>query len=234
MNLLLFLGTIIISFLAVRLGAVAFQMTGLEWSVAKFQALSCFSGTGFTTKEAELIVGHKQRRKIASILMITGNAGLVTLIATFANSMKTTFAISKIKIPFLDVLVPVKLIPLINLVVIILFVFLSYKFFTASKISQRITDLLKKKIKFKPVFIEEIPFGINSMGILKLFIHAQSNLLEKEARDLKLNEYDIELLLIERAGKKLLKPYLDQKIVLNDKIVFFGNIKEIKKILIKK
>ena len=57
MNLLLFIITIIISFIAVRIGAIVFELTGIEWSLAKFQALSCFGGTDFTTKEAELIVG---------------------------------------------------------------------------------------------------------------------------------------------------------------------------------
>ncbi|MBU0630609.1 MAG: hypothetical protein KKC80_06825 [Candidatus Margulisbacteria bacterium] len=55
---------------------------------ARFQSLSCFSGTGFTTQESELVTGHPQRRKIASYLMILGNAGLVTLIATFANTIR--------------------------------------------------------------------------------------------------------------------------------------------------
>ena len=72
MNLILFLMTIATSFIAVRVGAVAFHLTGLEWPLAKFQALSCFSGTGFTTKEAELITGHPKRRQIASILMVLG------------------------------------------------------------------------------------------------------------------------------------------------------------------
>ena len=50
--LTLFILALISSFIVVRIGAIAFQLTGLEWSLAKFQALSCFSGTGFTTKEA--------------------------------------------------------------------------------------------------------------------------------------------------------------------------------------
>lgn len=60
MNLLLFIVVVVISFIMVRIGAIAFQLTGLEWSLAKFQSLSCFSGTGFTTKEAELITGNPQ------------------------------------------------------------------------------------------------------------------------------------------------------------------------------
>ncbi len=52
MNLVLFITVLIVSFVIVRIGAIAFQLTGIEWSLAKFQALSCFTATGFTTKEA--------------------------------------------------------------------------------------------------------------------------------------------------------------------------------------
>ena len=47
---------ILISFLFVRAASIAFMMTGLDKNKARFQALSAFSGTGFTTKEAESIV----------------------------------------------------------------------------------------------------------------------------------------------------------------------------------
>ncbi|MHC4256266.1 MAG: TrkA C-terminal domain-containing protein, partial [Planctomycetota bacterium] len=67
MGLFLFIIVLVVSFIAVRIGAIAFQLTGLNWELAKFQALSCFTGTGFTTRESELIVGHGQRRKIASV-----------------------------------------------------------------------------------------------------------------------------------------------------------------------
>jgi hypothetical protein len=42
MNLILFLVALIASFIVVRIGAIAFQLTGLDWPLAKFQALSCF------------------------------------------------------------------------------------------------------------------------------------------------------------------------------------------------
>jgi len=63
-NLFIFIFTIIIAFVIVRIGAIAFELTGLERSLARFQALSCFSGTGFTTRESELIVSSPQRRRI--------------------------------------------------------------------------------------------------------------------------------------------------------------------------
>jgi hypothetical protein len=60
---LLLVATVLVSALVVRIGAVAFEMTGLDRDKAHFQALSCFSGTGFTTREAELITGHHYRRR---------------------------------------------------------------------------------------------------------------------------------------------------------------------------
>ncbi|MBN2457079.1 MAG: DUF2179 domain-containing protein [Sedimentisphaerales bacterium] len=80
MNVMLFIIVVIASFIIVRIGAIAFQLTGLEWSLAKFQSLSYFSGTGFTTREAELVTGHPQRRRIATVLIILGNAGLVRVV----------------------------------------------------------------------------------------------------------------------------------------------------------
>lgn len=42
-------------------------MTGLDINIARFQALSAFTGTSFTTKEAEDVVDHPQRRRIIII-----------------------------------------------------------------------------------------------------------------------------------------------------------------------
>ncbi|MEZ5557045.1 MAG: TrkA C-terminal domain-containing protein [Pseudomonadales bacterium] len=84
------LATIVVSILIVRAGAIALVMTGMDYEKAKFQALSAFSGTGFTTREAERVVGNARRRRIISLLMILGNAGIVTVIvattSSFANA----------------------------------------------------------------------------------------------------------------------------------------------------
>ena len=118
MIIILFFTIIIVSFIVVRIGAVAFELTGLEWSLAKFQALSCFTGTGFTTKEAELITGNPQRRRIASVLIVLGHAGLVTLIATFASSLSTDFFLAKFAAPYLHSDISPNLIPWANIIII--------------------------------------------------------------------------------------------------------------------
>ena len=87
-----------ISILMTRLGSVALRQTGLSPKVARFQALSAFTGTGFTTPESESIVNHPLRRRIVALLMIIGNLGLVTVLATVIltflgtrESMSATF-----------------------------------------------------------------------------------------------------------------------------------------------
>lgn len=81
---------ILVSLLVTRVATVALVLTGLSREVARFQARSALSGVGFTTTEAEGIVGHPVRRRIVMLLMLLGGAGTVTalgtLVLSFANA----------------------------------------------------------------------------------------------------------------------------------------------------
>lgn len=72
----------LVSLLAVRVGATALMMTGLSWDTASFQSYSAFFGVGFTTKEAEMVVNHPVRRRIIRDLILAGNVGLTSALAT--------------------------------------------------------------------------------------------------------------------------------------------------------
>ncbi|MFC1668330.1 cation:proton antiporter regulatory subunit [Chlamydiota bacterium] len=236
MNLLLFVLMLIISFLAVRVGAIAFQLTGLEWSLSKFQALSCFSGTGFTTKESELITGNPQRRKIASLLMVLGNVGLVTLIATFANSLRPIVLIPTFKIPFLPVNFPSFLIPWIRLCIISVSVYVIYRIFTHSKFTKKITFFLRDKIVkkeiMKPVSFEELLVTTGGYGVSNIEIIEQSPIIDKKIVDADLRGKDITILAIERKGEVIPNPRSQEQILLGDRIICFGKLSEIKQVLV--
>ena len=73
---------LIFSILMTRITAAALENTGLSSKSAKFQARSAFTGCGFTTKESEKVVQHPVRRNLIFTLMLLGNAGIVTVIAT--------------------------------------------------------------------------------------------------------------------------------------------------------
>lgn len=72
------------SVLITRVATVALTLTGLSREVARFQARSALSGAGFTTSESESMVNHPVRRRIVMMLMLTGSAGIVTVVATTA------------------------------------------------------------------------------------------------------------------------------------------------------
>ncbi len=76
-----------LSVLVIHTGAVALRLTGLPEEAARFQARSAFTGTGFTTSESEAIVNHPVRRRIVSLLMITGSLGFVSVLATVVVSL---------------------------------------------------------------------------------------------------------------------------------------------------
>jgi len=76
-----------ISLIVVRIGAVALTMTGMSRDLALFQAQSAFSGVGFTTRESESVMDHPARRNVIRMLMLLGNAGLGSAIATLVITL---------------------------------------------------------------------------------------------------------------------------------------------------
>ncbi len=83
-----------------RVGTIALTATGVSAEVAHLQARSALTGVGFTTSESELIVNHPVRRRIVLSLMLVGNAGLVTIIATvvvgFAGQGDTSGVLARV------------------------------------------------------------------------------------------------------------------------------------------
>ncbi len=71
-----------LSMLVTRVATIALTHTGLSREPARFQARSALTGAGFTTAESEKVVNHPVRRRIVMILMLVGNAGIVTGMAS--------------------------------------------------------------------------------------------------------------------------------------------------------
>jgi hypothetical protein len=77
---------LMLSILVTRIATVALTHTGLARESAKFQARSAFTGVGFTTNESEKVVNHPIRRRILMLLMLLGNAGVVTAVSSLILS----------------------------------------------------------------------------------------------------------------------------------------------------
>ena len=84
---LVFLLALTLSLIVIRVGTMALMLTGLSREAARFQAHSAFTGVGFTTDESETIMGHPVRRHLTMALMMLGNIGIATVIATLTAAL---------------------------------------------------------------------------------------------------------------------------------------------------
>jgi len=217
----------------VQIGSIALELTGLEESIARFQALSCFTSTGFTTKESEFIITNPQRRRIASFLMVLGHAGLVTLIATFANSLRPDVLTVKSRFPFVRVFPP-HLLPWINLIIIISVVYGIYKLFTHTNFTKKLTNILKvhmlKKEIVKPVDYKELLIAPDGYGIVQIHILKNSPVINKVVSAMGMEERDFSLLAVVREEKTISNPQANTKIIMDDQLICFGKIESIRKL----
>ena len=81
---------ILFSLVVTRVATVALTLTGLSEATARFQSRSAFTGCGFSTHESEQIMSHPVRRRIVMMLMLLGNAGIVTAVSSFVLAFVTT------------------------------------------------------------------------------------------------------------------------------------------------
>lgn len=234
MSWTLFIITTVVSITVVRIGAVAFQLTGMHWSLAKFQALSCFSGTGFTTSEAELVTTHVLRRKIAAFLMILGNVGIVTLIASVANALSPQQTLwAQLSESIWPITVPRLLIPWLNLIMIILPLVAIYIIFTRTRISKGLSKLVRKRLvqsdAFQTTDFEELVVTTGGYGVVRIQPQSGSNVLNKTIAESQLHQNDVTVLAITRGDRTKANPSSDTQILEGDELTCFGKLDNIKK-----
>ena len=106
---------ILIYWVIIELFTFFFRITGLTADRARFQVISLLTGTGFTTRESELILSSR-RRRLAMITMLFGYVFNITIVSAFINvflSMK----LSQVSHHFLGFLIPLGTVALIFILV---------------------------------------------------------------------------------------------------------------------
>lgn len=84
------LAAVVVSLIVVRVATIALVLTGLSHDLARFEARSAFTGSGFTTSDSEKVVSHPVRRQVIMLLMLVGNAGIITVISSAVLSFVKT------------------------------------------------------------------------------------------------------------------------------------------------
>jgi hypothetical protein len=208
---------IFISYLIVRAGGVALMMTGMDWERARFQSLSAFTGTGFTTREAEIVLKHPTRRKIVSWLMILGNAGIVTVIVTATSSLVSSrgYQIS------------------LDFFLLIAGTYLIYRLAKHRGLTVKWENFVRRKLLNLPDFeegtTEDLLHFLEGYGLVRLRIKESSPLANKKLLELKLKQKGIIILGIEREGKWIQSPAGNDSLFPKDRIVIYGPLKLLNK-----
>jgi len=208
---------IAISIFVVKIAAIALKMTGMDEKKAYFQALSAFTGTGFTTKDSEIVLENDMRRKIVIFLMILGNAGLITVI--------TTLVISFGKANIVPLLANAGV---ILLIIIVLFKVLTHKGVTKF-LNDKIEMGLKKSQTFEKKPVEEILRVAKNYGIAEVNIKSDCRNIGKQLSESSFREDDILVLAIERKDIVIPTPKATDRILLDDTLICYGKLSSIAK-----
>lgn len=209
----------IISVIVVKTATVALKLTGLEEKKAKFQALSAFTGTGFTTKDSELVLENDIRRKIIMILMVLGNAGLITTITALILSFGQRGVTPA----------------LINSGVLIVSIFIFYKIATHKTLTRFLTKKIEAGLERGSLFqkrpVEQILHIAKDFGIAEVMIRENCAELNKKLIESSFREKDILVLAIERKGNIIPTPHAHDTIQLGDILICYGKLDNIEKII---
>lgn len=180
-------------------------------------------------------VGFVSVKNASVDLMLTGHvhAGFVTMIATFANTLRGSSFMPKFSIPFIHLDAHSKLLPWANLLVILSAIFVIYKIFTATKLAKLFSNFIRnkilKKMLVKPVTFEELTIATGGYGISQIEICTGSPLIGKTLLDARLREHDISVLALEKDGQTIPNPPPATQFALSDKIICFGKLENIRK-----
>jgi hypothetical protein len=209
---------IVISVLVVRAGAIALVFTGMEESKARFQALSAFTRTGFTTREAETVMRDPRRRSIVTWLIIIGNAGLVTVIVTATSSLTSTTG------SWLW----------INVAILAVGIYLIYLVVKRTPLLEIWQRFVEKRVKPSPFMEESAPedllhFG-KGYGLLRIPITRDSPLLGRSLTNANKAKNDFWVVGIERGKAWFSLPTSKATIKEEDKLVIYGEMDYLKKV----
>ncbi len=81
----LFALMILVYWIIAELFTMLFRFTGLPDERARFQVVSLLTGCGFTTRESEIILSSRSRRRLARITMLFGYVFNITIVSAFVN-----------------------------------------------------------------------------------------------------------------------------------------------------
>jgi len=208
---------IVMAWLAMHVAAIALMLTGMDRRKAQFEALSAFLGVGFTTRYSNEIVSHPQRRRIIAVLIVLGNAGTITIIASLVGTFATASLAS----------VPVGVIVAAG-IVFVLWRIVVWRGWTR-RFEKWIEHKLLKAGVFKQRRLIELVEVDGDYTIGKVLARADCDYVDRKLSDLKLSQKGLLVLSINRKGRIIRPPKAQNYIREGDILLVFGKRRQLER-----
>ena len=216
LSLSLFSFIVLLYWVITELFTMLFRFTGLPDERARFQVISLLTGCGYTTKESEMFLSNRHRRRLARITMLFGYVFNITIVSAFVNvflSLKQ----SQFEEFYLGILIPLA-------AVAIIFIFIRVPGIRSwgDNMLQKVADLIIGRTDaFNNIMLLDY-IGTDTIAVVTL------NNIPEEYRGLTLAETRLKaetailVMLVERPGSKPVAAGANTVFEVGDKITVFG------------
>ena len=213
----LFSLTILIYWVITELFTILFRFTGLPDERARFQVISLLTGCGYTTRESEMFLSNRRRRRLARITMLFGYVFNITIVSAFINVF-LSLKLSQVEHYYVGILIPLAAIAII-------FVFMRVPKVRAwgDRMLQIVADhLIGRTDGFNTIMLLDY-IGSDSIALVTL------NSIPEEFQGVPLSQSGLRtktgilVMLVEHPGKKAVAAGADTVFIAGDKLTGFGD-----------
>ncbi len=216
----LFALLILVYWVISELFTIIFRFFGLPEEKARFQVTSLITGTGFTTRESEMILTTKQRRRLARMTMLFGYVFNISVVSAFINvvmSLKT----AQVGSFFLGVAIPMTAVA----IVIILLRIRPIKVKVDNVLQKMVGSIMKTNSVNTVLLIDHIGKGTIAQVTIRIM---PEEFIDIPLRKTGLKENkNILVMLVEHKDSKVEAPNANTVFVAGDKLTVFGDYKTI-------
>ena len=215
--LLLFSFIILIYWIITELFTILFRFTGLPDERARFQVISLLTGCGYTTRESELFISNRSRRRLARITMLFGYVFNITIVSAFINVF-LSLKLSQVEHYYAGALIPLAALTII-------FIFMRFPHVRAwgDHQLQNLADrLIGRTDSFNTIMLLDY-IGSETIALVTLnHIHEKYQGVPLSQTGLKTNT-GILVMLVEKPRKKAVPAGADTVFEVGDKLTVFGD-----------
>lgn len=221
MSGIFFASFIFVFLIIIEILTILFKLTGLTDEKARFQVISIITGTGFTTKESELIAQHKTRRVLAQYVMIIGYLGWATIISFIATIINEVLVKA---FSFSDALI------IIGCLLVIFYLLKHHKVVMyLDNIIEKII-LRTRGVNISKGNVYKLLSRKHGYGIYNIFIEEESFLIGKSIVESSLKEDEIQVLNIDKGDEYIPFPAPAYIFEERDSVMIYGKVENILKV----